>query len=48
MNNGFSVEMKDFKSPKCIRFGYDSFQSVKGLLNELNVSKVLIISDKGD
>ncbi|WP_342471530.1 iron-containing alcohol dehydrogenase [Metasolibacillus sp. FSL H7-0170] len=47
MNNGFSVEVKDFKSPKCIRFGYDSLQSVKGLLNELNVSKVLIISDKG-
>lgn len=47
MNNEFAMEAKDFKSPKCIRFGHGSLQSVKGLLTDLKVNKILIISDKG-
>ncbi|MCP1146783.1 iron-containing alcohol dehydrogenase [Lysinibacillus endophyticus] len=41
------LEVNDFKNPSNIRFGSGSLQTVKTVLDDFGVKKVLIISDKG-
>lgn len=43
----FTTNFKDFKSPICIRVGAGSINSVKDFIYDLNVKKILVISDKG-